>query len=120
LAQWILKTFLYPLPSRSRWVFALSSLWLFYGSFTGKPFSRPRFVLGDEVLSANLPKLQSIAQTHKNVVVASTFGAHFDVYMAVAWTLQRIMLKEPREPSSVRPNAISVQFPGSGGSVRAV
>jgi hypothetical protein len=75
-------------------VVALSSLWLFYGAFTGKPFSRPRFVLGDGILSANLPKLQSVAQTHKNVVVASTFVAHFDVYMAVAWTLQRIMPKE--------------------------
>ena len=44
---------------------------------------------------ANPPKLQSIPQTHKNVVVASTFGAHFDVYMTVAWTLQRMMLNEP-------------------------
>ena len=76
-------------------VFVLSSLWLFYGSFTGKPFIRPRCVLGDEFLSANPSTLQSIAQTHRNVVVASAFGAHFDVYMAVAWTLQRIMLKEP-------------------------
>ena len=75
-------------------VVALPSLWLFYGAFTGKPFSRPRFVLGDGITSANPPKLQSVAQTHKNVVVASTFVAHFDVYMAVAWTLQRIMLKE--------------------------
>jgi hypothetical protein len=76
--------------------FALSSLWIFYELLTDRPFSRLRFVLGDEVPSANLPKWQSIAQTHKNVVVASTFGAHFDVYMAVVWTLQRIMLKEPR------------------------
>ena len=76
-------------------VFVLSSLWLFYGSFTGNPFSRPRFVLGDEVLSANPSALESIPQTHSNVVVASAFGAHFDVYMTVAWTLQRIMVKEP-------------------------
>lgn len=75
--------------------FALSSLWIFYELFADRPFSRLRFVMGDEVPPANLPKLQSIAQTHKNVVVASTFGAHFDVYMAVVWTLQRIMLKEP-------------------------
>jgi hypothetical protein len=76
------------------WVFVLSSLWLFYGSFTGKPSSRPRFALGDEVLSANPLALQSISQTHRNVVVASAFGAHFDVYMTVAWTLKRIMVKE--------------------------
>jgi len=28
-------------------------------------------------------------------VVASAFGAHFDVSMTVAWTLQRIMVQEP-------------------------
>jgi hypothetical protein len=27
-------------------------------------------------------------------VVASAFGAHFDVYLTVAWTLKRIMVKE--------------------------
>ncbi|KAH9479942.1 hypothetical protein JR316_0008539 [Psilocybe cubensis] len=30
-------------------------------------------------------------QIRKNVAVASTFGFHFDVYMAVVWTLQRVM-----------------------------
>ena len=75
-------------------VVTLFSLWVFYGAFTGKSFSQPRYFLGDRILSANPPKLQSVVQTHKNVVVASTFVAHFDVYMAVAWTLQRIMPKE--------------------------
>ena len=90
LAQWILKTALHPPRSRCG-----SPLCLFYGSSTGKSFSGPRFSLGEEVLSANPSKLQSIAQTHKNVVMVSAFGAHFDVYMTVAWTLQRTMVKEP-------------------------
>ncbi|KAH9479939.1 hypothetical protein JR316_0008536 [Psilocybe cubensis] len=30
-------------------------------------------------------------QKRRNVAVASTFGYHFDVYMAVVWTLQRVM-----------------------------
>ena len=75
-------------------VIALPFLWIFSRSFMGKPFSRLCFVLGHEGLSGNPPKSQSILQTHKNMVVASVFGAHFDVYMTVAWTLQRIMLKE--------------------------
>lgn len=61
-------------------VIALPFLWIFSRSFMGKPFSRLCFVLGDEGLSGNPPKLQSIPQTHKNMVVASVFGAHFDVY----------------------------------------
>jgi len=76
-------------------LFVLSSLWLFFGGFTGKSFSSPpHFILGGDVSSANPLKLQSIPLTHKNIVVASGFGPHFDVYMAVAWTLKRIMLKD--------------------------
>jgi len=72
----------------------LSFLWLFHQGFTGQSLtSPPHFVLGDEVPSTNPLKLQSIPLAHKNVVVASVFGAHFDVYMAVAWTLHRIMPK---------------------------
>lgn len=35
--------------------------------------------------------LQSIPERRKNVVIASSFGYHFDVYLAVAWTLKRVM-----------------------------
>ena len=74
---------------------ALSFLWLFNRGFEDQSFrSPPRFVLGDEARPANPLKLQSIPLMRKNVVVASAFGAHFDVYMAVAWTLQRIMRKD--------------------------
>ena len=76
-------------------VFALSLLWLLHRGFTGQSFSGPpHLVIGEEVPSTNPLKLQSIPLAHKNVVVASGFGAHFDVYLAVAWTLQRIMLKD--------------------------
>ena len=76
-------------------VFCLSFLWLFHRGFGGHSFSSlPHFALGGEVPSTNPLKLQSVPLAHKNVVVASVFGAHFDVYMAVAWTLQRIMAKD--------------------------
>lgn len=40
-----------------------------------------------------LPALNERPQPtmRKNVAVASLFGAHFDVYMAVVWTLGRVM-----------------------------
>lgn len=30
-------------------------------------------------------------QIHKNIAIASSFGYHFDVYLAAAWTLRRVM-----------------------------
>jgi len=73
-------------------IFALSFLWLFFGGFSNAFSSLPRFVLGDEVPLENPLNLQSIPLKHKNIVVASAFGWHYDVYMAVAWTLRRIMV----------------------------
>jgi len=76
-------------------VVALTLLWLVYRAFAGQSFSgAPHLVIGDEVPATNPLKLQSIPLVHKNVVVASGFGAHFDVYLAVAWTLQRVMPKD--------------------------
>jgi len=74
-------------------VFVLSSIWFLFGGFTKSFSSLPRFVLGDEV-GANPLKLQSIPLVHKNVVVASAFPWHYDIYMPVAWTLGQIMLKD--------------------------
>jgi hypothetical protein len=66
----------------------------FFGGFTESFSSPPRFVLGDEVSLENPLKLQSIPLTHKNVVVASAFPPHYDIYMTIAWTLKRIGLKD--------------------------
>ena len=74
-------------------VFVLSSIWFLFGGFTKSFSSLPRFVLGDEV-GADPLKLQSIPLVHKNVVVASAFPWHYDIYMPVAWTLGQIMLKD--------------------------
>lgn len=38
--------------------------------------------------SANSPK-------RRNIVIASFFGYHFDVYMTIAWTLERVLANTP-------------------------
>ncbi|PPQ87891.1 hypothetical protein CVT25_001233 [Psilocybe cyanescens] len=65
---------------------------LFLLIFTIRQFQAhsPRhYTLSNQQLSEDL--LQKFPQKRKNVAVASTFGYHFDVYMTVAWTLQRVM-----------------------------
>lgn len=37
----------------------------------------------------------SLPVTRKHVAIASFFGYHFDVYMALAWTLERVLTKVP-------------------------
>ncbi|KDR85773.1 hypothetical protein GALMADRAFT_386327 [Galerina marginata CBS 339.88] len=66
----------------------LGSLWRYQGVFD----SSRRVLLGEHVLASD--PLESVPLTHKNIAVASTFGFHFDVYMTVAWTLQRVMKGE--------------------------
>ncbi|PPR07644.1 hypothetical protein CVT24_006546 [Panaeolus cyanescens] len=39
--------------------------------------------------------LRSIPQKRQRVAIASTFGYHFDVYLALAWTMQRVMSRPP-------------------------
>ncbi|PPQ75088.1 hypothetical protein CVT24_010153 [Panaeolus cyanescens] len=39
--------------------------------------------------------LRSIPQKRQRVAIASTFGYHFDVYLALAWTMQRVMSRLP-------------------------
>jgi hypothetical protein len=36
-------------------------------------------------------RLAAIPETRKNVVIASDFPFHFDVYLALAWTMHRVM-----------------------------
>jgi hypothetical protein len=50
--------------------------------------------LSASICSAILPSKQEklvVPQKRHRVAVASTFGFHFDVYMALVWTLQRVM-----------------------------
>jgi hypothetical protein len=37
------------------------------------------------------PNQASTALIHKNIVVASIFGWHFDVYLALVWSMQRVL-----------------------------
>jgi len=90
---WILKTLLY--PPRNRWggrsIFHIASFWRVHWQVVH--FSTA-FRLRRRSFFGNPLKLQSITLMHKNVVVASAFEFHFDVYMPIVWTLQRIMLKD--------------------------
>lgn len=63
----------------------LYSIWHFRGS--SLETSR-HFTFGDDPEAKGL---EAIPQKRMNVAIASSFGFHFDVYMTVAWTLQRVM-----------------------------
>ncbi|KAF9031612.1 hypothetical protein BJ165DRAFT_1518719 [Panaeolus papilionaceus] len=57
----------------------------------------------------SLADLRTLPQKRRRVAIASTFGYHFDVYVALAWTMQRVMGKPP--------NSLSWDVGGSGSVV---
>ena len=48
----------------------------------------------DDSRLISITSLEYHPQIRKNIAVASGFGAHFDVYMALVWTLERVMKNE--------------------------
>jgi hypothetical protein len=71
---------------------ALSLLWF------GTSGSNERRILGDHIGTLLVPATKPTPQTvlkvpqrHQNIAVASTFGFHHDVYMALVWTLGKVL-----------------------------
>ncbi|PPQ68814.1 hypothetical protein CVT24_007699 [Panaeolus cyanescens] len=44
-----------------------------------------------------LSEIRAIPQKRQRVAVASTFGFHYDVYLALAWTMKRVMSRLPNQ-----------------------
>lgn len=63
----------------------LYSIW----HFRGQSLDISRHITFED--SPETKSLAAIPQKRMNVAIASSFGFHFDVYMTVAWTLQRVM-----------------------------
>jgi hypothetical protein len=49
------------------------------------------------------PALRALPQKRRNIAVASVFGFHHDVYLALVWTMQRVMMDNGKVQVYARP-----------------
>ncbi|KAF9542624.1 hypothetical protein CPC08DRAFT_439036 [Agrocybe pediades] len=66
-------------------LFLLATLWNFNGHFLGTSTHN----ISQDVIDSKQPLDHP---QHRSIAMASAFGFHFDVYMTVAWTIQRLKL----------------------------
>lgn len=69
-------------------IIIISLLWPYLSS----EYDSPRLLWKDLTCgpAPSHPDMHSIPQKYHHIAVASTFGVHHDVYLTVAWTLERI------------------------------